>query len=144
MAKVQKDTSAFKREYRKSGSVRSSALAAGYSQSVANMGLHAMPKSIQTYVLTRHKKLSKLAQLGRSIDPQQQEDLLRGAIFANIAAGKDQANQSIKLGMQDRRVNMLSAESQQGVFIIEMPAHLASRIQPKAGPILSGNVEPEN
>jgi hypothetical protein len=119
MASVAKDLQAFKREYRKSGSVRSSALAAGYSKNVANSGLAHLPKNIKTYVLTRQKKLSKLAQLARNVTPEDQEMTVRGALLANVAQGKDQAVNSLKLLGQDKRVSMFTPDSVNGVIVIQ-------------------------
>lgn len=116
---ISKDIPAFRREYRKSGSVRSSALAAGYSQNVANMGMKSLPKSVRTYVLTRQKKLSKLAQLAKQITAEDQENTVRGALLANVASGKDQAVNSLKLLGQDRRVDMWKPESAQGIIVIQ-------------------------
>lgn len=118
MASVSKDVQAFKKTYRRTGSVKTSALAAGYSDKVASMGITNMPKAIRSYVLTRRKKLSKLALLGSQITPEEHENIARGAYFANIAAGKDQATQSIRLAMQDKRVSMLTQESATGVIVI--------------------------
>lgn len=122
MPNISKDVSAFKRTYRKTGSVRQSALAAGYSQNVANMGLQSLPKSVRTYILTRKKKLDKLEKLGATLTAQQQENTVRGALFANVAAGKDQAVNSLKMLGQDRRVDMWKPESAQGVIVIQAAA----------------------
>jgi hypothetical protein len=119
MATVVKDTQAFKREYRKTGVVRSAALAAGYSESTANTGLARMPKTIRTYILSRQKKLSKLAQLARAVTPEDQELTVRGALLANVASGKDQACNSLKMLGQDKRVAMFTPDSQTGVIVIQ-------------------------
>ena len=119
MGKVTKDLQTFKSTYRKTGSVRTAALAAGYSQSVANTGLQNLPKSVHTYVLTRRKKLSKLAQLARAVTPEDQELTVRGALLANVAQGKDQAVNSLKLLGQDKRVGMWIPDSQTGVIVIQ-------------------------
>lgn len=143
MANVAKDTAAFKRTYRKTGSVRSSALAAGYSQSTANTGLARMPKQIRTYVLTRQKKLSKLAHLARQIDANEQENIVRGSLLANVAAGKDQAVNSLKLLGQDKRVAMFTPDSQTGVIVIQAAPIPSIDSVPRL-PILDGNVSGEN
>lgn len=78
-----------------------------------------MPKSIRTYVLTRQKKLSKLAQLAHEYNAQEQENVVRGALLANVAAGKDQAVNSLKLLGQDKRVAMFTAESTTGIIVIQ-------------------------
>jgi len=85
------------------------------------MGLHSLPKSIRTYVLTRRKKLDKLAQLGASVDASQQEQIVRGALLSNVAAGKDQAANSLKMLGQDKRVGMFTPDSVTGVVVIEVP-----------------------
>lgn len=119
MATPTKDIPTFKKTYRKTGSVKTSALAAGYSPNVAAMGLTNMPQAIRTYVQTRRKKLSKIAQLACGVDPKTQEDIVRGALLANVAAGKDQAVNSLKMLGQDRRVDMWKPESAQGVIVIQ-------------------------
>lgn len=83
------------------------------------MGLKSLPKSLQTYILTRRKKLDKLEKLGATLTAQQQENTVRGALFANVAAGKDQAVNSLKMLGQDRRVDMWKPESAQGVIVIQ-------------------------
>lgn len=135
MASVTKDLSAFKRTYRKTGSVRSSALSAGYSENVASMGLTNMPKHIRTYVLSRRKKLSKLAQLARHVTAEDQELTVRGALLANVATGKDQACNSLKMLGQDKRVAMFTPDSQTGVIVIQA-APIPSFDPPSAIPVL--------
>lgn len=137
MPQVSKDIPAFKRTYRKTGSVRSSALAAGYSQNTANMGLRSLPQSVRTYVLTRKKKLSKLAQIAHEFDAKQQENVVRGALLANVAAGKDQAVNSLKLLGSDRRVNMWTAENSTGVIVIQAAALPAFESVPGV-PVIDG------
>lgn len=143
MATVSKDLQAFKRTYRRTGSVKTSALAAGYSENVASMGLKSMPKSVRTYVLTRRKKLSKLAQLARQIDANEQENIVRGSLLANVAAGKDQAVNSLKLLGQDKRVAMFTPDSQTGVIVIQAAPIPSIESVPRI-PILDGNVSGEN
>lgn len=135
MPNVSKDLQAFKRTYKKTGSIRSSALAAGYSQSVANTGLQNLPKSVHTYVLTRQKRLSKLAQLARHVTAEDQELTVRGALLANVASGKDQACNSLKMLGQDKRVAMFTPDSQTGVIVIQA-APIPSFDPPSAIPAL--------
>lgn len=97
-------------------------LTAGYAENSANMGISALPKKIQTFVLTRKRKLDKLAKLGETITAQQQESTVRGALLANVAAGKDQAVNSLKLLGQDKRVAMFTPESTTGVIVIQAVA----------------------
>lgn len=127
-----KDLKAFKRTYAKTGNIRQSALDAGYSQNSANMGITALPQTLVKYVESRKKRLDKLALLARSVTPEQQEDLLRGAIFDNIASGKDKACNSIRLGMQDKRVSMLQADTQIGIIVVNPPASITEAIQKRA------------
>lgn len=83
------------------------------------MGLKSLPKSLQTYILTRQKKLNKLEKLGETLTAQQQENTVRGALLANVAAGKDQAVNSLKLLGSDRRVGMWQPDSASGVIVIQ-------------------------
>jgi len=118
MASVTKDLNTFKKVYRKTGSVRSSALAAGYSENVASMGLTNMPKHIRSYVLTRRKKLSKISQLAHGLTPEEQEKIVIGGLLANVASGKDQAVNSLKLLGQHKSVAMFTPDSATGVIVI--------------------------
>ena len=138
MAKVTKDLDAFKSDFRKNGTVRSAALAAGYSESVANTGLAMMPKAIQTYVHSKRKKLSRLALLGETLTAQQQENTVRGALLANVAAGKDQAVNSLKLLGQDRRVSMFTPESATGVIVIQAAQIPAIEGVPRLPAVIDG------
>ena len=136
MARTSKDMEAFKREFRKTGSIRSSALAAGYSENCANTGLQKMPVAIRTYVLSRRKKLSKLAQLAHEFNAQEQENVVRGALLANVASGKDQAVNSLKLLGQDKRVSMFTPESTTGVIVIQAAQLPAIESVPKPSGVI--------
>ena len=83
-----------------------------------------MPKAIVRFVESKQRRLNRLAELGKSVDAEQQENVMRGAILSNIAEGKDKAATSIKLGMQDKRVNMLQPDSMTGIIVIEAPRSL--------------------
>jgi len=136
MATISKDVKAFKKTFKETGSIRKSALAAGYSQNTADLGLQRMPKTIRTYVLTRRKKLSKLAQLAHEFNAQEQENVVRGALLANVASGKDQAVNSLKLLGQDKRVSMFTPESTTGVIVIQAAQLPAIESVPKLSGVI--------
>lgn len=102
-----------------------------------------MPVAIRTYVLTRKKKLSKLAQIAHEFDAKDQENIVRGALLANVAAGKDQAVNSLKMLGQDRRVNMFTAENTTGVIVIQAAALPSFEGVPSV-PVLPANIEGQN
>lgn len=135
---ITKDLKAFKREYNETGQVKRAMLAAGYAESTARTGTKYLPQHLQRYLDRKHRKLNKLAALGESVNAETQERLMRGAIFDNIISGKDKATNSIRLGMQDKRVSMLQNESVTGVIVIQPPPQMMSaiqeRIQTLAGP----------
>jgi hypothetical protein len=135
---VTKDVAAFKRTFLETGEIKASAIAAGYSANTAKMGIRSLPKPIVQFVEKRQRKLTKLEALGRSLDAERQESLMRGAIFDNIASGKDKACNSIKLGMQDKRVAMLTAESQTGVIVIQPPPGMLEAITARAMQLQAG------
>jgi hypothetical protein len=139
MPQVTKDLSAFKKTYRKTGSVRQSALVAGYSQNTANMGLKSLPKNLRTYILTRRKKLDKLEKLGQTLTAQQQENTVRGALLANVASGKDQAVNSLKMLGQDRRVAMFTPESAMGVIVIQAAQIPSFEGVPRVAQVIDGD-----
>jgi hypothetical protein len=95
------------------------------------MGIANLPKKLQQYVVNRRRKLEKLRVLGASITAEEQEQILRGAICSNIAEGTDRAPQSIRLGMQDRRVSMLSPESTSKVIVVQPPPAIWERLRAK-------------
>lgn len=128
MANIQKDIATFKREYRKTKQIKTSALAAGYSLNTATQGLHSLPKVITKFVVNERKRLDKYAALADSVDAGQQEKIMRGRIFANIARGEDKACNSIRLGMQDKRVSMLQADTQVGIIVVQPPPGIVEEI----------------
>ncbi len=113
-------------------------LVAGYSQNSANMGLKTLPKNLQTYVLTRRKKLAKLAQIAHEFDAKEQENVVRGALLANVAAGKDQACKSLELLGKDKRVSMFQADSQTGIIVIQAASLPSFEGVPKLPAVIEG------
>ena len=87
-----------------------------------------MPKAVRAFVRDYKRKLDHLAELGNKLTAAEQESVMRGAIFSNIAEGKDRATSSIRLGMQDRRVNMLTPESQVGIFNVVLPESMSKML----------------
>ena len=65
------------------------------------------------------KTLSKFEAIGKAITAEQQENLVRGALLANVGQGKDKATASLKMLGADRRVNMFTPESASGVIVIQ-------------------------
>ena len=57
------------------------------------------------------KMLAKFAEIGKEVNAEQQENLVRGALLSNVAQGKDKATASLKMLGSDQRVNMFQPES---------------------------------
>jgi len=147
---VTKDARAFRKTFRETDSIRASMNAAGYSKSLCNQGMHGLPKKLRDYVNRRRSKLEKHALLGRAINAQQQEDITRGALLANVVDGKDRAVNSLKLLGQDKRVGMWGGDNNQAVIIMQPPTgfmelmakhlQISSQSAPDL-PVISGTVE---
>jgi hypothetical protein len=138
---TEKDISAFKREFRKSGIVKHASLAAGYSENVSNMGLTPLPTAIKTFVHSRRKKLAKLAQIAHEFDAKEQENVVRGALLANVAAGKDQACKSLELLGKDKRVSMFQQDSQTGIIVIQAASLPSFEGVPKLPAVIDAQIE---
>lgn len=131
-APITKDIAAFKRVYKDTGTLKAASLAAGYSLRTANMGLTPLPRKLKRFVEKHRSKLENYGELGRAITAEERKDIARGALLANISAGKDASVQSLKLIGQDRDVNLWQQESVAGLFVLEVPQSVAASIRPKA------------
>lgn len=125
-----KDLAAFKRTYRKTKNIQVSALAAGYSQSVAVKGVSDLAEPLKRFVRRHDLRLSKLAALGRAVDAENQENIVRGRLLVNVHEGNDKAVQSCKALGQDKRVGMWASESQTGILNVVMPADFGRFLAP--------------
>lgn len=102
--------------------IKHALMEAGYPESVARQGKNAITKPIQDALVLLHTgRLKELAQLGKSMTPEERADVVRGAILANVADGKDRAALSLKMLGQDREVNMWQPEIQQGIIVLQSP-----------------------
>jgi hypothetical protein len=91
-------------------------------------------------VLTRQKRINKLAQLSRSLSAEDQEHFTRGALLENALSGKDRAPQSLKMLGLDKRVGMFGAENSATVVLVQPPAHILERIAAQLSAQHSGQV----
>lgn len=125
-----KDLPAFKKAIKNGKSLKQAKLAAGYSKHVAKMGSYQLPKPFKSAWIREKKKYIDLA-LSHSADDQ--ENIARGSLLTNVYEGKDRAVQSIKLLMQDKRVNMLTSDTQVGLIVIQPPASLMNELSKRLG-----------
>ena len=88
----------------------------GYSPSVARLGIRGVPR----VVLALMPPESNLVSLGQ-INPNQQEELVRGRLVYNTLRGTDKGVLSAKALGSDRRVNMFTPDIQTGIVVINAP-----------------------
>jgi hypothetical protein len=117
--------------------------AGGFSKASAKRGMSSMNEDGELIFKSARdkaamKKLGKFALIGKEVNAEQQENLVRGALLANVANGEDKASQSLKMLGTDRRVNMFTPESASGVIVIQ-----AARI-PSFEKLACGCYEPCN
>lgn len=93
-------------------------LEAGYSSHMAVRGIAGIPKT----VLALMPQESNLVDLGRALNPEQQEALVRGRLALNVLKGKDSGVVSAYRLGQDKRVNMFTPENQTGVVVLNVNA----------------------
>src|SRR5258705_352931 len=82
--------------------ITSALVEAGYSPAQAAKGFAAIPAT----VLALMPQESNLVDLGRALNPEQQEALVRGRLALNVLKGKDSGVASAYRLGQDKRVNM--------------------------------------
>jgi len=109
------------------GTIRDALLAGGYSSQTAARGLAALPQGErEKFKQARHeyalKKLGKFEDLGKNVTPEQQEHVVRGALLENVVTGKDRATASLKMLGTDKRIQMFTPESAQGILVINAVA----------------------
>lgn len=129
-----KDSAAFSRAIRNGATLKDAKLQAGYTENVARMGLYKLPARLANIVL---KRTQELEALGRSLDADAQENVVRGRLLKNVLTGKDQATRSAELLGKDKRVAMFQPDHQTGIINITLPqtmldAVAASLRQPQA------------
>lgn len=99
-------------------SIKASMIDAGYSEVTAAQGLRAIPAT----VLALMPQESNLVDLGRALNPEQQEALVRGRLALNVLKGKDSGVASAYRLGQDKRVNMFTPEAQTGLVVLTVNA----------------------
>jgi len=90
---------------------------AGYSESTAAGGWDAVPNRV---VKLLAKKGLRLKELGK-IDPETQEQLVRGRLVYNVIKGSDKGVLSAKALGSDKRINMFAPDIQAGIIVISVP-----------------------
>ncbi len=109
-------------------SIQNAMLIAGYSESCARAGRARLsPECKKAWAAALDAQVvqgKKTAQLGSAIEPQFQENFVRGKLYENAIEGKDRAVQSLKMLGQDKRVNMFAPESNGEMVIIAIPPNL--------------------
>jgi hypothetical protein len=100
--------------------VRDVLLANGYSLAVANQGWSAVPNRALK-LMKGHSKGKRFRELGKSLPPAEQADLVRGALIHNIQEGEDKGIQSIKALGSTRELSMFAPDIQTGVIVLSVP-----------------------
>ena len=124
MPKKTLDFDKMARTFAATGKMGAAMVAGGYSIRSSQRGKASMSHTSRDkfkQALDQHigKTLSKFEAIGKGISAEQQENLVRGALLANVAQGKDKATASLKMLGADRRVNMFTPESTSGVILIQ-------------------------
>jgi hypothetical protein len=109
-------------------------LKAGYSPTTAKRGKAALSKPLLAALASES---AKLAELGKLLSPEQQENLVRGRLALNTIQGKDNGTQSAKLLGSDKRVGMFTPDHLTGVIVLQCPA---SVIAGTSMPVLEGEI----
>jgi hypothetical protein len=96
--------------------IRRAMLDAGYSQASANQGMARLRRSapLATAYAQEVERLKKLP-----VPPAEtRAQIVRAKLLENVASGKDEATQGLKLLGQDRELSLWQPESQNGIVII--------------------------
>ena len=127
MPKKKIDFDKMARTYSANGKIGEAMVAGGYSIRSSQRGKASMShKNREKFkeALDQHmsKTLNKFAEIGKQVTAEKQEHLVRGALLANVAQGKDKATASLKMLGSDKRVNIFQPDSASGVIIIPVAA----------------------
>ncbi len=98
-------------------------ISAGYSKSTAKRGKASLSKPMLAALVTES---SRLAELGKIISPEHQENLVRGRLVLNTVRGKDEGVQSAKLLGSDKTVAMWKNDSIAGLIVLQLPPSLST------------------
>lgn len=130
----------FAQAVRRGDSLQGAMLKAGYSPATAKRGKAALSKPMLAALASES---AKLAELGKLLSPEHQENLVRGRLALNTIQGKDNGVQSAKLLGSDKRVSMWRDDALTGVIVLQVPASLASDIS--SLPVLEAEwIDPPN
>src|SRR5947208_2508330 len=116
MPKKKIDFDKMARNFAANGKMGEALVAGGYSRRTSQRGKAGMSHTNRekfAAALDQHKAkiLGKFAEIGKQVNAEQQENLVRGALFSNVAEGKDKATASLKMLGSDKRVNMFQPDS---------------------------------
>ena len=99
--------------------IRQAMLDAGYSQASANQGMARLKRSAPL-AAAYAQELERLK--NRPVPPAEvRAQIVRAKLLENVATGKDESVQSLKLLGQDRELNLWQPEVQQGIIVINSP-----------------------
>jgi len=70
---------------------------------------------------TLAREWNKLELLGRGVNPERQESIVRGRLLQNVITGRDEAVQSARQLGADKRISMWQANSQVGLVMLKAP-----------------------
>src|SRR5215471_2054138 len=102
--------------------IRQAMLDAGYSLASANQGIARIKRS-QPLAVAYAQEVERLKNY--PVPPAEvRARIVRAKLLENVASGKDESVQSLKLLGQDREVSLWQPETQAGVIIVNTPAAL--------------------
>jgi len=110
--------------------IKAAMLDAGYSESMAIGGLKTVPR----VVLALMGRDCNLVALGRSLDPEIQEHLVRGRLAYNVIKGQDKGvNSAFRLG-SDKKVSMFQSENQAGAIVVNLQVNNGTEVPAEQDP----------
>src|SRR5215471_18893359 len=102
--------------------IRTAMLEAGYSKASSNQGLARIRRS-KPLAAAYAQEVERLKKT--PVPPAEvRARIVRAKLLENVAHGKDESVQSLKLLGQDREVSLWQPEAQAGVIIVNTPASL--------------------
>lgn len=106
--------------------VTAALLDAGYSENVAAHGMDAVPK-IVLQVIAKSKDKTNFIEIGKAINSQQQEHLVRGMLTYNVINRSDKGVMAAKALGSDKRVSMFQPDVQAGIVVISAPTQAVDK-----------------
>jgi hypothetical protein len=102
-------------------SLRDAMREAGYSEGSCSQGLARVPKALIPLVTARAEKLMLI---GRSLNPEQRAEMIRGGLALNMMDRTDKGVRSMELAGKDKEVAMWTQDSMTGIIVVEPGGNL--------------------